>query len=175
MGLRECRALVNIPVVAPTESASVLACALGNKFSIINLQPSADPGIELAVRNAGVIGKLASIRCPPGLTVPKAFSLSLGNKSEQKRLIEMLTNEMVRAVIEDKAEALFISCTHTSAFLSSQGIREVEEVPVLDIFAASLKMAETYLALKRGYETKVCRKSVYMAPSADWETQISQP
>jgi allantoin racemase len=170
MGLRECRALVNIPVVAPMESTVLLASILGSKFSAINLQPSADASIEIAIRNAGLIDKLASIRCPPGMTIPKAFSMSLG--TEQKQLTEMFTAEMSRAVIEDKAEVVFVSCTHTGAFLTHQGIREISGVPVLDLFAASLKLAETMVDLRRAYGTAVCKKSIYMAPSKGWENLI---
>ena len=38
-GLKECRALVDIPVVAPVESAALVSCTLGNKFSIIVFEP----------------------------------------------------------------------------------------------------------------------------------------
>lgn len=172
MGLRECRAMANIPVVAPTEATALLASTLGYKFSAINLQPSADAGIEEAIRNAGLVDKLASVRSPSGLTIEKAFQMSMSSdKEEQKKLVKMLTTEMSKAVNEDRAEALFISCTHTSAFFTMQGVREVEGVPILDLFAASLKLAETLADLERGLGTKVCKRSIYLAPPVDWEKQ----
>ena len=172
MGLRECRAMANIPVVAPTEATALLASTLGNKFSAINLQSSTDAGIEEAIRNAGLIDKLASVRSPSGLTIEKAFDMSMSpDKEEQKKITQILTTEMSKAVNEDRAEALFISCTHTSAFLTMQGINEVEGIPVLDLFAASLKLAEILVDLKRGFGTKVCKGSIYLAPSVDWEKQ----
>jgi Asp/Glu/hydantoin racemase len=173
MGVRECRALVNIPIVAPTEATALLASTLGNKFSAINLQASTDAGIESAIRDAGLIDKLASVRTPPGLTIAKTFSMSMGN--EQKEITEILIAEMTKAVNEDGAEVVFVSCTHTSAFLAMQGIHAIEGVPVLDLFAVSLKMAETLISLKRGFGTFICKKSVYMGPSAGWEKMIPEP
>jgi len=170
MGLKECRALVNIPVVAPTEASSLLASTLGEKFSVIDLQPFTRPVIEGAIRSAGLLDKLASIRSPEGLTAAKSFKMTFGG--EQEKLIELLTGEMAKAVKEDGAEALFVSCVITSALLTMQGVREVEGAPVIDQVAASLKMAEILLDLKRAYGTGVCRKSIYLAPSPGWDKQI---
>jgi Asp/Glu/hydantoin racemase len=52
MGLKECRGIVNIPVIAPTEATALYASTLGTKFSIIDLQPFTKPSIENVVANA---------------------------------------------------------------------------------------------------------------------------
>jgi allantoin racemase len=170
MGVRECRTLVNIPVVAPTEATAMVASTLGSRFSVIDLQPSTRSSIENALSISGMTEKLASIRCSPGSTVQKVFEMTFGG--EQKKLAELFTAEMAKAVKEDKAEALFVSCTITSAFIASQGIREVEGAPVLDQFSVSLKLAEAMAALNKAYGTTVCRNSVYAAAAPGWEQQI---
>jgi len=43
MGLKECRALVDIPVAGSTESSLLLASVLGHKFSIILVDPGIKP------------------------------------------------------------------------------------------------------------------------------------
>lgn len=172
MGVEECRALVNIPVVAPTEATVHLASTLGSKFSAINLQADVDYTIERAVRNAGLIDRLASIRCPPGLNVAEAISIPNRSEHEQKKLVERFTAEMSKAVHEDRAEVLFVGCIHSSGFLTMRGIYEVEGAPVIDLFAASLKMAETLVDLKRAFGTAVCKKTVYTTPFTGWEKYI---
>jgi allantoin racemase len=171
MGLKECRALANIPVVAPTEASSLLAATLGEKFSVIDLQTFTKPVIEAAIRNAGVLSKLASIRSPEGLNAGKAFQMTFGGEAD--KLIELLTGEMKKAVKEDGAEALFVSCIVTSALVSEKGIREVAGAPVIDILAASLKMAEALVDLKRVYGIGVNRSSIYLSPSPGWEKQVA--
>jgi Asp/Glu/hydantoin racemase len=79
---------------------------------------------------------------------------------------------MAKAANEDGAEALFVSCVVTSAFLSMQGVREVSGTPVIDPVAASLKLTETLVDLKRAYGTGVCRRSIYTALVPGWEKQI---
>ncbi len=173
MGLKECRALVNIPVVAPTESTVLLASTLGYKFSTINLQPSTNAGMENAIKNTGLISKLASMRCSPELTHAKTFDMMFGNEKEKQKLTDLLTAEISKAVTEDGAEAVFVTCTVTSSFLTMRGIREVAGAPVLDLYAAALKLAETLVDLKRAYGTAVCKRSIYLGPAAGWEKEVS--
>ena len=170
MGLKECRALTNIPVVAPTESSALVASTLGERFSVIELQGFTRPVIEGAVRNAGLSSKLASIRYPEGMTAGKAFQMSHDGKQDQ--LVEILKSEMVKAIKDDGAEALFVSCIVTSALLSMKEVHEVEGVPVIDIMAATLKMAELLLDLKKAYGIGVCRKSSYRSPSPGWDKNL---
>jgi allantoin racemase len=170
MGLKECRAITNIPVVAPTEASCLIAATLGERFSVIDLQGFTRPIIEGAIRNAGLISKLASIRHPEGLNAAKAAQMTFGGKQDQ--LIKLLTSEMARAVKEDGAEVLFISCIVTSALVNMKEIREVEGAPVIDILAATIKMAEVLLDLKKAYEIGVCRKSSYLPPSPGWDKNL---
>ncbi|MFC2019469.1 aspartate/glutamate racemase family protein [Chloroflexota bacterium] len=170
MGLREARSLVSIPVVAPTESATLLACTLGTKFSIIVLDPKWAPVIENTVRGYGLGERLASVKCPAGLTDAAAFEMM--HSKEQDKLARALTAEMSRAVSQDGAEALIVACTSGSAFLTAQGIHQVDGAPVVDVIAAEIKMAEIMVDLKRAYETSVCPASIYYPPPPEWEKDI---
>jgi Asp/Glu/hydantoin racemase len=174
MGIKECRSLVNIPVVAPTEAVAHLSYTLGKKFSAINLQPSLNDSIELALKNAGLIDRLASIRCSPELTHKKAFAMTFGSEEDQKKLVDLLTIEMEKAVKEDGAEVLFAACAITSSFLTMHNVHKVAGVPVLDLYAVSLKAAESLVDLKRAYGTSVCKNSLYLPPSTNWFKQVSE-
>jgi len=171
MALKECRSLVNIPVVAPTESTSLVAATLGERFSIIDLQSYTRPVIERAVRNAGLIDKLASIRSPEGLNAGVAGRMTREGKQDQ--LVEMLRSEMVKAVKEDGAEALFVSCIVTSALVYIKELHDVEGAPVLDIMSPTIKMAEVLFDMKKAHGIGVCRRSSHLPPSAGFD--INKP
>lgn len=172
MGVKECRALVDIPVIAPTEATVLLASTLGRKFSIVDLQASTRSVIEEAVENAGIIDKLASIRYPSGIgmTAQKAFAMMRGDGL--KDLTRILTDEMTKAIEEDEAEATFVCCVPTSASLTMQGIYKINGVPIVDQFSACLKMAELMVDMRRAYGTSVCKNSIYLGPLPGWEDDI---
>jgi allantoin racemase len=170
LNLKECRALVNIPVIGPTEASVLLAAALGDKFSVILIDSHLKPMMECLIRGYGLIDKVASFRCPPGLTAPKDFQMMLGGK--EKELADEMKAEMARAVNEDGAEALFVSCVPTGVSLKRQKVYEVEGAPVIDQLSASIKMAETLIDLKREYNTGVCKRSIYRGPAPGWDKQI---
>lgn len=169
-GLRESRALLNIPVVAPIESAALLASTLGNKFSIIAIDPSWCPVIERTVRGYGLGDKLASVSCPLGLTMPAAFGMMFGG--EQEKLVELVTKEMTKVMKEDGAEVFIVGCTVAATVLTMQGVYEVDGAPVVDPTAAGIKMAETMVDLKRAYGIGVCKASIYYPPRSGWEQEI---
>ncbi len=169
-GLRESRALVNIPVVAPLESASLLASTLGNKFSVILLEKAGVPFTSSLVRSYGLGDKLASVRYVPGVTVGTCFSAI--EKGEEIRVIDSITSEMKKAVREDGAEAAIVGCTIGSSLLTTRGIWKVENTPIVDIVVAEIKMAEIMVDLKRSFGITQCKTTIYHSPPADWEKEV---
>ncbi len=170
LGLIESRALVNIPVIGVTEAAVHFAATLGNKFSIISVNPNACVRTENLVKSYCLGEKLASIRSVPGLTLAKNFEMMLGG--EQDKLIQMIKKEMEDAVKEDGAEALFIPCLPTNTMLTMNGLHWVEGAPVIDLFSITIKQAEMMVALKRAYSTGVCKRSIYIPPYEGWDKDI---
>ena len=169
MALMECRSMVNIPVIAPTEACGHIAAALGNRFSIIDLQSATKPVIEAAVRNAGLSAKLASVRSPEGMNAAKSAKLS---SEDPSKAVQVYRSEMEKAIAEDGAEALMVSCIITSAFLTEHGLYEVDGVPVIDLLAGSLKAAETMIDLQKAYGTTVCRNTIYRTPPPGWDKDL---
>ena len=158
LGMKEARSMVNIPVVGATEATALLACSLGNKFSVICTDPTACARTESLIKSYGLGERLASIRSPSGLTSHKNFAMMAEGPQQQKKVLEMLKETMVHAINEDGAEVLYVSCVPTSAMLTMHGLFEVDGAPVLNMFTAALKMAESMVALKKAYGTVVCKK-----------------
>lgn len=169
-GLRESRALVDIPVVAPLESGVLLASILGHKFSVVVLDPADAPICENRIRIYGLTDKLASIRYPPGLTTPAAFEMMFGGK--QGEFSNLITAEMSEAVKEDGAEALMVCCTIASTVLTIQGVYKVDGAPLVDLIVAEVKMAEMMVDLKRACGVTPCKASIYHPPPPGWEKEI---
>ena len=172
LGLKEARSIVNIPVIGSTEATALLACTLGNKFSVITTDPTACARTENLIRSYGLGDRLASVRCPPDLTSHKNFAMMAEGPQQQQKVVDMITAAMMRAINEDGAEALYVSCVPTSAMLTMHRVYEVDSVPVVNMFAAALKLAENMVALKRAFGTVVCKKSIYLGPHAGWDQEI---
>ena len=73
LGLKEARSMVGIPVVGSTEATALLACLLGNKFTVITTDPTACGRAENLIRSYGLADRLASVRCPAGVNLPQEF------------------------------------------------------------------------------------------------------
>jgi allantoin racemase len=175
LGMKEARSMVNIPVVGATEATALLACSLGNKFSVICTDPTACARTESLIKSYGLGDRLAGVSSPPGLTAHKNFAMMGEGEEGQKKVVEMLTSEMRRAVLEDRAEVVWVSCVPSSTCVAMHGVHEVEGAPVVNLFAASLKLAETLVSLKRAYGTVVCKRSIYLGPAPGWEKEIPIP
>jgi Asp/Glu/hydantoin racemase len=175
LGLKEARSMVSIPVIGSTEATTLLACTLGNKFSVITTDPTACGRTENLVKSYGLADRLASVRCPPGLTSHKNFAMMAEGREQQKRIVDMLTAAMVKAINEDGAEVVYVSCLPTSGMLAMHHVYEVEGAPVVNMFTAALKQAESMVALKRAYGTVVCKRSIFLGPHTGWEQEIPIP
>ena len=175
LGLREARSMVNIPVMGATEATALLACTLGNKFSVITTDPTACARTENLIRSYGLGDRIASVRSAPGLTSHKNFAMMAEGPQQQKKIIDILTGAMVKAVNDDGAEVLYVSCVPTSAMLTMHGVYEVDGAPIVNLFTAALKLAENLVALKRAFGTVVCKKSIYLGPHEGWENEIETP
>ncbi len=175
IGYKECRAITKIPVVAPAESASLLACTLGSKFSIILIDWRMKRTMENLVKGYGLKDRLASLRCLPGLTLQKDHEMVEGSPQEQKQLADIISMEMAKAVNDDGAEAVYISDVPTGLILTTQGITQVEGAPVVDPYTAALKMAEMLVDLQRAQGVGVCKRALRPPPMPGWEKQIPFP
>lgn len=171
-GLREARALLSIPVLAPTESAAHLASMVGNKFSIMAFRPGSRGIFESQIHGYGLRDKLVSVRCHQAFIEQSSFELIFGGDEGQQKFVELVTDEMRRAVREDGAEALIVACTIGITVLAMHGVHQVDGAPVIDSVAAQIKMAETFVDLRKVYRTGVCKASIYSPPLPGWEKEV---
>ena len=172
LGMKEARSIVKIPVIGSAEASALMACTLGNKFSVITTDPTACGRTENLIRSYGLGDRLASVRNAKGLTGATNFKMMAQGHEQQQKIVEMLTAEMAEAVRNDRAEALYVSCMPTSALLTMHGVYEVEGAPIISMFGAGLKLAENLVSHKKAYGTEVCKTGVFLGPHPGWENDI---
>ncbi len=155
--LRETRSLLDIPVVGYGEAAMHVACLLGQRFGILVFIDALVPVLEENARRYGLDRRLAGVR-HAGFQfgdVAPAFA-NPGPVVERFR-------EAARRMIADGADVLIPGEAVLCVLLASQGVSRVDDVPVVDALAATVKIAEALVDLRRVAGLQVSRKSVFTA------------
>lgn len=143
-GVREARAVVDIPVIGPAEATMLLACQMGRKFGIIcaNL-PGLVADHEEQVRYHGLYDRLIPNGIRPDIhkfedTWSKSFA-------DPKFAADGVT-EMAKEMIADGADVIIIGCCGIGPFCSLAGLHSIKagdrNIPILDAQLIALKTAE---------------------------------
>ena len=160
-GLQQARQAVDIPVVAPTEAAMLLACTLGFKFGVITVMDDLVPICERNIHDYGLDWRA---------TRPvRVYQLGadpfkgLFDMIFDPKVINPQFEELCRACIADGAEVIIPACAALSPATSLLGYKEVPGtgVPVIDVTQAAVKMAELLVDLKRSIGLGKSQKSAY--------------
>jgi len=142
-GLREIRSLVTIPVVGYGESAMLTACQLGLKFGVLLFIKEMIPQIQMNIRLHGLQERFAGIRY---VGFPSHDVLPNSSMPPDIREKFMLS---ARQLIDDGADVIIPGEAPLSVLLKKEGINRVDNVPILDGIATTLKSAEVMVDLKR--------------------------
>jgi allantoin racemase len=101
-GLDALRELVDIPVVGPCRTSLLYAADLSTRFSVITVTDGVVPIIERVALDAGVAGKLASV---------KAVNIPVLELGDRDRLIKVLLDLALEAIEKYDAQMLILGCT----------------------------------------------------------------
>lgn len=150
-GLGALREIVDIPVVGAGQATSLMASALGHRYSIITVTDSVIAPLEHTIRGSGGGSKLASVRA---VNIPV-----LELHRDRELAIEVTLEEGRRAIAEDRADALIVGCM-------SMGFLEIPEacqaelgVPFLNPARVQLKFLEAMVGSGLSHS-----KRAYMTP-----------
>jgi allantoin racemase len=158
--LREIRSLVRIPVVGYGESAMLTSCLLGRRFGIMVFISELTDLLEDNVRRYGLAERFAGVR-----DVGFRFNDVLQAFGEPAPLIERF-RAAARERIAGGAEVLIPGEAPLCVLLASQGVSEVDGVPVLDSLSCWVKHAEMLVDLKRQSGVERCRRGYFNEPPA---------
>lgn len=135
--LEAVREAVDIPVIAPGESAMTLALHLGYRFSIISPMAEGSARSDARVRELGLSSRYASTR---GVGIAVA-DLAGGNSDPLEAIIAVGR----RCVEEDGADVLLLGCMSMAFLGMTPDIEKALGVPVVNPVIAALKTAEMML------------------------------
>ncbi|MFH1604081.1 MAG: aspartate/glutamate racemase family protein [Pseudomonadota bacterium] len=156
-GIREIRSLVSIPVVGYGECAMSLAGHLGHKFGVLLFIKEMIPMIESNVERLGLTSRCAAIRY-----VGFPSSAVLPTKEAPAQVLDVFY-ESARRLIADGADVIIPGEAPLSLLLHRAGITRVDDVPVIEGVATTLKTAELLVDVKRQLGTWRCTRGYYQA------------
>lgn len=151
-GVREARAVVDIPVIGPAESTMLLACQLGRKFAIIcaNL-PGLVPQHEEQVREHGIWNRLIPNGIRPDI---HAFDDTWTKSFADPQFAADGVVERANELVADGADVIVIGCCGIGPFCSAAGLYSTQvdgrNIPILDSQLIAFKTAEMAVDLKNG-------------------------
>jgi allantoin racemase len=147
------REKLDIPVVGPCRASLLYAADLAHRFSIVTVLENIRAIIENKVMEAGLGGKLASVR---------SINIPVLDLTNVKKLTDALVGESVKAIEDNGAHAIILGCTGmlgVEADLQDALKKKGYEVPVIYPVAIAVKYLETLILLKLKQS-----KRTYMPP-----------
>ncbi len=142
-GLEEARSVLDIPVVGYGEAAMHFACLLGSRFVVLAFRDGFDQMLDLRIQRLG----LAS-RALPTILMDATFD-QVGAAQKDPAQLVSLFQDVARRAIALGAEAIIPGQLYLSEAVARAGMTRVDDVPVVDALAATLKMAESMADLKQ--------------------------
>jgi Asp/Glu/hydantoin racemase len=144
------REALDIPVVGITESAMLLACALGKRFAAVGVERDCADIVESNLEAYGLVDK--AIRRDPVRTADLAESLIpwFENPEYVRSHVIPRFEEAALGAIEDGAEVIVTSCAGF-ACLTANGYFKVTgtDVPVIEGTLAGAHLARVYGSLRK--------------------------
>ncbi|MSP05849.1 MAG: racemase [Acetobacteraceae bacterium] len=142
--LREARAMLDIPVVGLGETVFHTATMYGQNFGVFVFIDRMVPLYKEQMRMYGLDNRCAAIR-PSGLV----FKDVLAGFSEPGPVIDRFLEAARKMIREDGADVIIAGEVPMNMLLARNGITRVDDVPIMDSFAITLKMTELMVDLKR--------------------------
>jgi Asp/Glu/hydantoin racemase len=159
--LEEARSLVDIPVVGYGESAMHFACCLASRFALVAFGAGFDQMLDVRVRKLG----LAERALPTALMAAEFADVGKGLHGAGTLIDEFRAT--VQRLIAQGAEAIIPGQLYLSEAVARAGVTRIDEVPIVDGLAATLKMAEAMADLKRLGISVTRRGYTHARPSRD--------
>ena len=155
VGLLEARTLVDIPVVGYGQASFHMASMLGDRIGVVNfLTPLADELRQNAARY-GLGGKLGPI-----VSLEVGFDDVLAGFNDPEPVIAAF-HRAAETAIEQGADVIVPGEGPMNVFLATHGISRIGDVPVIDSFAAGIKMCESLADLRRVSGVYMTRRGYY--------------
>ena len=162
-GLHKSRSLVDIPVLGVTETAMLVACTLGKKFSIITIAPSMQEHIWEEAIHCGLENRVSSV-----LSIdPPVNEYQMEGDEKEAALVEKLFLQTCDKAIAGGADVIIPGEGVINEFLYERGVRSYQSIPILDGNAALWQYAVMMAKLRKTSGITVSRRMAYKTPPKD--------
>lgn len=162
-GLKSCREIANIPVLALCETSLHLACQMGRNFSLVTINEKFTPRILDNVHYYGLAGRMA---CWNRMKVDRILHLDAGftDMKARKNIVDQFL-KAANANVEAGAEVIIPAGGVVMALLAAAGIHQADRnTPILNGITALVKQAEAVVKINRIMGGKFLSKRLYYAP-----------
>jgi Asp/Glu/hydantoin racemase len=156
--LWEVRGLLGIPTIGYGESAYQLACRLGRKFGIIKFIERMTAYTEDQVERYGLSSRFVGAHM--GSSTFQDIQAGFSNPGP---VIDKF-REDARALIRRGADAIVCGGMPLDILMATEGVNRVDDVPIIDGLAASVKAAEMMVELNQKAGMQPCRRGYYGTP-----------
>ncbi|MEZ5856252.1 MAG: aspartate/glutamate racemase family protein [Hyphomicrobiaceae bacterium] len=160
--LRECRAIVDIPVIGLGEATFHLASMLGQRFGVMMFIDRMVPLYQEQIAAYGLASRCAVVRKAEGITFQDVLS-GYTNPAPAIEKFEAAARAMIR---HDGADVIVPGEVPLSLLLARNGVSRVDGVPIMDTLACCLKMAEMMIDFKRTTGIWQSREGFFNAPKS---------
>lgn len=155
LAMREARSTVSIPVVNYGEAACHFASFYGRRFGIIRF------AADLVAHTAELVRKLG---CEAQFAGAAAGGISyndvLTRFNDPGDIVERFQEAVRKFVKESGADVIIPGELPMGVFLASQGISRVDDVPIVNGLAVTLKLAEMMVDLRNSFGMTHSRQGV---------------
>lgn len=150
-GVREARAVVDIPVFGPGESAMHFACQIGRRFAVIGANmPGQQAQILEQVRAAGLESRLI----PNGVRVGSDFVANWERWAADPQTAADDVAQVAAACVRDGADCIVVGCAGLGPLCTLAGFTALttngQHVPIVDPVTVAIKTAEMAVDIRRG-------------------------
>lgn len=153
--LEDIRAMIDIPAVGYGESAMLTAMMMGERIGVLCFIAEIGPRIVRNAERIGIRGRFAGC-FPAGFL----FNDVLGAFENPDEVIEKF-HAAAREAIAQGVDAIIPGEAPMCVLLARNGVQNIDGVPIVDALAATIKMAETLVDLRRSTGLRPCRKGHY--------------
>lgn len=151
-GLDAARCLTDKPVIGIGEAAYRYAAMIANKFSVVTTLARSVPALEHNLKRYGLYGHCVKVRSS------EVAVLEL--ESNNPAACAKIDNEIAKAILEDRTEAIVLGCAGMANL--AQSLSDRHGLPVLDGLACAIALAESMVKLG----LKTSRLGGYAPPPA---------
>jgi allantoin racemase len=159
--MREARQALNVPFIGPGETAMRIASMMGKKFGVISATEHAGCEVEDNIHKYGLSDLALAVKPMP----PSSENLVEQFKNARNTINDFI--KVSRELIAGGAEVIIPGCMIIDAVVHAapecekelpMGLNEVDGVPVLNVSQLAVKMAETFVTLKKAGSPWISRK-----------------